>query len=197
MKKITALLLIAALAFSCTTSTQKGKKEEQPGLSVIENQKAFLRNLATLCGNSFGGKEVFTKEGRTSWAEKKFVMHVTICDDEKVYIPFHLDNDHSRTWMFLMEEKGLRFRHDHRHEDGTPEKQTLYGGYADSTGTAFVQSFPWDDYTKELLADGKERKWKVFLSEELKTFTYELYYAGEMVFAAEFDLTKPIEKQKD
>lgn len=91
-----------------------------------------------------------------------------------------------------MEKEGLRFRHDHRHEDGTPEDQTLYGGYADSTGTAFKQSFPWDEYTQKTLADGVERKWNVVLAEDLSTMKYQLEYGGELVFEAEFDLTQPI-----
>ena len=130
--------------------------------------------------------------GRESWADKDFVMHVTVCEDDRVYIPFHLDDDHSRTWMFLAGDKGLRFRHDHRHEDGTPEDLTMYGGYADGTGTGYMQKFPADDYTVELLEDVLNREWRVILAEDLSTLEYQLLYHGEVVFAAEFDLTSPL-----
>ncbi|MDD3568953.1 MAG: hypothetical protein PHT92_11195 [Bacteroidales bacterium] len=184
MRKLALLVLVATVAISCGSSTQKEKSAEKPCCSVENTQQAFLKNLASLCGKSF--------VGRDSWAHKKFVMHVTVCENDRVYIPFHLDEDRSRTWMFIMEEKGLRFRHDHRHEDGTPEDQTLYGGYADDSGTAFIQSFPWDDYTKEILADGIERMWRIIIAEDLSTMKYQLHYGGELVFEAEFDLTKPI-----
>jgi hypothetical protein len=53
------------------------------------------------------------------------------------------------------------FRHDHRHPDGTPEELTLYGGYSDGTGTPFVQHFPADQYTVDLLSDTLDRQWNV------------------------------------
>ena len=157
-----------------------------------ENEKTFLNNLAGLCGKSFRGKETYTAPGRDSWANKDFVMHVTVCEEDKVYIPFHLGEDHSRTWMFIMEGQKLRFRHDHRHEDGTPEELTMYGGYSDGTGTGFIQKFPADDYTLKLLDDNASREWRVILAEDLSTFTYQLLYNGKVVFSAEFDLNRPI-----
>jgi hypothetical protein len=192
MRTISIIAISAFLLLSCGTSTPKEETKTKSCCSIDNSQQAFLKNLASLCGKSFNGRESFMKDGRESWANKKFVMHVTVCEEDKVHIPFHLDEDRSRTWMFIMEEEGLRFRHDHRHEDGTPEDQTLYGGYADSTGTAFMQSFPWDDYTKELLADGIVRQWNVILAEDLSTLKYQLLYGGELVFEAEFDLAKPI-----
>ena len=162
--------------------------------SVYETEKAFLDNLASLCGKSFRGRETWSAPGRVSWADRDFVMHVTVCEDDRVYIPFHLDEDRSRTWMFIMEERGLRFRHDHRHEDGTPEELTMYGGYADETGTAWMQKFPADEYTVELLDDTLGREWRVILAGDLSSMTYQLHYSEELMFAAEFDLTLPLEK---
>ena len=190
MKKFAIIALVAIFAISCGTSTQK--KTDEKASTVLENQQAFLKNLASLCGKSFGGWEAYMQEGRESWADKKFVMHVTVCDDDKVYIPFHLDEDQSRTWMFIMEEKGLRFRHDHRHPDGTPEDQTLYGGYANAKGTPFAQFFPADEYTIETLSDEHDRQWNVILAEDLSLLSYQLLYSGEVVFQANFDLTKPL-----
>lgn len=193
IKKISILFAVVIIAASCgqmATKEQASEKNNEPVLTHAE--QAFLANLASLCGNSFSGKETYMQPGRESWAQKKFVMHVTVCDDDKVHIPFHLDEDRSRTWMFLAEGEGLRFRHDHRHEDGTPEDQTLYGGYADGSGTEFIQRFPADDYTKTLLNDTLGRQWNIILAEDLSTMAYQLEYQGEVVFAAEFDLTKPL-----
>jgi hypothetical protein len=191
MRNLALLVFVAMVVVSCGSSSQK-KNTEESCCSTENTQKAFLKNLASLCGKSFSGSETYTKEGRSSWADKKLIMHVTVCENNRVHIPFHIDEDRSRTWMFIMEENGLRFRHDHRHEDGTPEDQTLYGGYANDSGTAFMQTFPWDNYTKELLADGVERMWRVILAEDLSTMKYQLHYGGELVFEAEFDLTQPI-----
>jgi hypothetical protein len=194
------LILPAAMFFSCgqRQQDQTGYPEdmivrvEALESLIPEAERSFLDNLSGLCGKSFRGKEVYSAPGRESWAEKDFVMHVTVCENDRVHIPFHLDQDHSRTWMFLAEGNRLRFRHDHRHDDGTPEELTLYGGYSDGTGTAFVQKFPADDYTIELLEDTLGREWRVILSEDLGSMTYQLHYSGQLMFAAEFNLADPI-----
>jgi hypothetical protein len=91
-----------------------------------------------------------------------------------------------------MEKEGLRFRHDHRHPDGTPDDQNLYGGYADDNGTAFKQYFPSDKYTQDLLGDSINRQWNVILSDDLSLLSYQLLYSGELVFQADFDLANPL-----
>jgi hypothetical protein len=191
---------LAILLLSCGQS-QSGDSPGQDRLldrleelevSLSDAEKGFLDNLSSLCGKSFHGKQTYSAPGRESWAGRDFVMHVTVCETDRVHIPFHLDQDRSRTWMFLAEEKGLRFRHDHRHEDGTPEELTMYGGYADGKGTRFRQSFPADQYTIELLEDTLGREWRVILSEDLSSMTYQLHYSGQLMFAAEFDLTRAI-----
>lgn len=197
------LLLVSTLFFliSCGQQTHEGnkisddmiRKAEVLESSLPQAERDFLKNMADLCGNSFRGKETFSAPGRESWRDKDFLIHITVCDEDKVHIPFHIDQDRSRTWMFLAEENGLRFRHDHRHEDGTPEDLTMYGGYADGTGTGFIQRFPADKYTRDLLNDTIGREWRVVLAEDMSTLTYELHYSGRLMFAAGFDLTSPIE----
>ncbi len=159
---------------------------------INTHERAFLNNIAQLCGQTFAGRETFIAEGRESWADKNFVMHVTVCEDDHVHVPFHLDDDHSRTWMFLVENGRLRFRHDHRHEDGTPEEITMYGGYADGEGTSLSQSFPADDYTCELIPTSCDAVWRVFMSEDLSLFSYQLLYQEELLFEGAFDISKNI-----
>lgn len=194
MRKSTVqLFLIFFLLASCG---QRTRAEQYPGndsqTNLSKPEQAFLDNLAGLCGKSFGGEQTYIEPGRESWAHKKFVMHVTVCEPGKVLIPFHLDDDHSRTWMFLADENGLRFRHDHRHEDGNPEELNLYGGYADGSGTAFVQRFPSDDYTLAMLDDDYHRQWNIILAEDLSNMKYQLFYRGELIFEARFDLNNPL-----
>ncbi len=181
-------LIIMIIFNSCGGGT--GTQESTNGLSAAE--RAFLDNLASLCGNSYRGEEVYMAEGRESWAHLDFVMHVTLCEEDRVYIPFHLSDDTSRTWMFLVEDGRLRFRHDHRYPDGTPEVQTLYGGYSDGRGNAYEQYFPKDEYSRELLDGDFGREWHVVMDEDMTTYSYRLLYDGEIVFQADFDLTRPI-----
>ncbi len=159
---------------------------------VVAEERAFFNNLASWCGASFAGEQIFLAEGRESWEDKDFVMHVTICEDDRIHVPFHLSDDHSRTWMFLVEDGRLRFRHDHRHEDGTPEDVTMYGGYADGEGTATRQDFPADEYTCETLPTACKAVWRVELSEDPPAFSYSLFDDGELLFSASFDLSEPL-----
>jgi hypothetical protein len=193
--KIITTLLIAAFAFIVISCGEKKEKVVEDTIEFVQFNDAevsFLKNLASLCGQSFAGKQTYSKDGRDSWADKKLVMHVTVCEEDKVHIPFHVDENKSRTWMFMFADGKLRFRHDHRHEDGTPEDQTLYGGYSDGKGSDIAQCFPEDEYTKELLKDGLKRQWNVSLNEDMSKFIYDLIIDDIIVFTAEFDLTKPL-----
>jgi hypothetical protein len=196
-KKLSFLIPLIALFLSYCGSSPRNESDstnqsEDSLTEISVHEQAFLNNLASLCGKSFQGRQVYMQPGRESWADKSLVMHVTVCEDTHVHIPFHIDDDQSRTWMFLVDEGKLRFRHDHRHEDGTPEDQTLYGGYSDGSGDSLKQYFPADEYTQELLTDTLSRQWNVLLNDDLSKFTYQLQYKGEIVFIAEFDLTTPL-----
>lgn len=188
-------LIMIFFVMSCGRGTMRdGATDVSAGhdFSLPDHQQAFFDHLADLCGKSFHGREVYMAPGRESWAGKGMVMHVQVCEPDRVYIPFHLDEDHSRTWMFIVEEGRLRFRHDHRYPDGTPEELTLYGGYANELGTPFRQYFPADEYTIALLTDTLQRQWNIVMDEGMHIFSYQLQYKGEVVFQADFDLTQPL-----
>ncbi|MEE4177641.1 MAG: hypothetical protein V2I46_09035 [Bacteroides sp.] len=198
MKRHSLFFLILVFGFAaCGPRQQTKETEETLPLALLEdaNQQAFFNNLYKLCGQSFAGREVFMIEENESWAHLDFVMHVTECGDDRILIPFHLSEDHSRTWMFVVEEGKLRFRHDHRHEDGTPDEVTLYGGYATREGTAFVQHFPADDYTCQLIPYACNNEWIVEIAEDFSSFTYKLTRDGVLRFEAAFDLTQPIQQE--
>jgi len=194
------ILLFSVLLIASCGGRSDRHRQEPVGLTdesvemylLTYEELGFFQNLSGLCGKSFRGRETYMAPGRESWADKDFVMHVAVCENDRVLIPFHLDEDHSRTWMFLLEDGRLRFRHDHRHPDGTPEELTLYGGYGDGAGTAFAQSFPADQYTIELLTDTLGRQWNIVMDEGLTNFSYQLLYMGETVFRADFDLSDPL-----
>lgn len=187
--------LIIAACLILTSCGGRSSQTDIPALGselVVTEERAFFNNLAAHCGESFEGEQTFLAEGRESWEDKDFIMHVTICEDDRIYVPFHLSDDHSRTWMFLVEDGRLRFRHDHRHEDGTPEEVTMYGGYADGEGTHYRQDFPADEYTCEMLPTACNAVWRVELTEDPPAFSYSLFDDGELLFSATFDLSEPL-----
>lgn len=195
MRNYLFIISLALLSASCgsPSSKQADEKSSKSALSISdENSAAFYQKLQSLCGKSFAGQELYMKEGRESWAHLPFKMFVTRCDNQEIHIPFHVGENKSRTWMFIVEDGRLRFRHDHRHEDGTPEDLTLYGGYANDKGTPFRQEFPADDYTVNVHPRSEGSVWVVELADDMSSFNYQLHHHGELLFHGKFDLTKEI-----
>src|SRR5690606_10975321 len=87
---------------------------------------------------------------------QRLVMHVRECSSDEIKIPFHVGDDHSRTWVItrlapgVPGMSGLRLKHDHRHEDGSPDDITMYGGDTATDGTSGRQEFPVDQESKDL-----------------------------------------------
>jgi len=175
--------LLAALALAaCATLTS------QP-------QDAFMQRLATLCGQSFEGRVVTTDAADASFASQRLVMHVRTCNEHEIRIPFHVGEDRSRTWVITRTPSGLRLKHDHRHEDGSEDVLTQYGGDTVSAGTAGRQEFPADDFSKQLFRDNNipvsvDNVWAMEVHPG-RIFAYELRRPNRH-FRVEFDLTRPV-----
>lgn len=195
MKKLLLLATVLSLLFvGCGPRTQPATDLTEPVAVLLESDahQAFFNNLASLCGQSFIGRQEYRSHHGASWAERTMIMYVTECEDTHVYIPFHVDDDHSRTWMFLIEDGKLRFRHQHLHEDGTHEDDSMYGGYANDQGNAFVQYFPADEFTAGVIEDGGGNLWTVSMDENMTYFSYRLDRDGKKRFEIVFDLTNPV-----
>jgi hypothetical protein len=194
MKKLLSVLLFCLLFINACRHADISRQDTTYSHHEVltPEEVAFLENIASICGQSFSGKQTFIQPGRESWEDKNLVMHIARCDPDSIHIPFHLDQDKSRTWLFVIEEQGLRFRHDHRYDDGSPHEVTLYGGYAQKAGSGFIQRFPADDYTCQNFPTSCNALWEVELAEDLNLFIYRLYNFGELIFEAEFNLRLPI-----
>ena len=96
------------------------------------------------------GKLVSTDAVDADFAPKKMVAHVRECTDTVIRIPFHVEDDHSRTWVISKTDAGLRLKHDHRHEDGSEDAVTQYGGDTANAGTAAHQEFPVDQFSIDM-----------------------------------------------
>ena len=178
-----------ASAEAQTTTQQESTASTSP---VTATQKAFFTQLSKLCGKSFRGVAVFPADGKDPFAGKELTMHVRECSGQVIRIPFHVGEDKSRTWVFTQMEEGLQLKHDHRHEDGTPDEVTMYGGIAIDTNDASTMRFPADAFTAELIPAASTNEWNVVLSPDGKTFSYILKRDNQLRFQADFDLTQPI-----
>jgi hypothetical protein len=174
----------------------EGPKIIKPApLVSIASHDAFFENLKQHCGNAYAGKVTVDNQDNGAFSGKKLVMHVRQCSDSELQIPFHVGNDASRTWLITKTGSGLSLKHDHRMSNGEYDVSTMYGGHTIDAGWANAQSFPADQYSKELfvkqgIPQSNNNIWQMFVYPEM--FTYRLIREGRE-FRVDFDLSKPID----
>ncbi|HLM00996.1 MAG TPA: hypothetical protein VK400_08055 [Pyrinomonadaceae bacterium] len=153
---------------------------------------AFWRELQKICGKAFPGSVVAAPADDTTFKDKELVMHVRSCEAERIRIPFMVGTDRSRTWVLTRQKGKILLKHDHRHEDGTPDKITQYGGLTANNGSATMQVFPADRQTVDILPAAAANVWWIELVPG-DYFTYNLRRMGtERYFSIRFDLKTPI-----
>lgn len=162
---------------------------------AVSPQEAFFADLSSHCGKAYQGKLVSSDEVDADFASKKLVMHVRECSETEIRIPFHVDDDRSRTWVITKTGSGLRLKHDHRHEDGSEDAVTQYGGDTINEGAPSRQVFPVDQFSIDMfLKEGLDvsvvNVWAVEIDDA--TYAYDLSRPNRH-FRVEFDVTKPVE----
>lgn len=163
-------------------------------LVSIATHDAFFDKIASHCGKAYQGKVTVDNAAGDAFSNKKLIMHVRKCSDSSLEVPFHVGKDASRTWIITKTGSGLSLKHDHRHKDGSHDVSTMYGGHTLDAGWDQVQSFPADEYSKQLfIATGIPQSvgntWQMFIYPD--KFTYRLIRQGRE-FRVDFDLTKAI-----
>ncbi|MEA1943563.1 MAG: hypothetical protein U9P68_15070 [Pseudomonadota bacterium] len=165
------------------------------GEDVAAEADLFDR-LSAHCGEAHEGRVVSEDPRDADWASQRLVMHVRTCSPNEIRIPLHVGEDRSRTWVITrMGEGQLRLKHDHRHEDGSEDVLTQYGGDTVEMPTAQRAEFPADDFSRALferegIPASMENVWSITLTED--TFTYALD-RPDRHFEAQFDLTDPVD----
>ncbi len=138
----------------------------------MDSREAFFERLSALCGAVFEGHSSFPEEG--PFVGKLLRAEIADCGASEIRIPFAVGDDRSRTWVLTRSEEGLLLRHDHRHEDGTPDEITMYGGWATEAGSAGSQSFAADAHTKELIPEAATNVWTLELDPDGRKLVYDL-----------------------
>jgi hypothetical protein len=155
-------------------------------------QHLFWTALASHCGQAFEGRVVEDSTSSPDFARTPLVMHVRLCEDGRILVPFHIADDRSRTWVFTVTHAGLRLKHDHRHADGSEDEITQYGGDTRGPGTPTRQEFFADAHTASLIPAASANVWTVEIEPGV-LFAYALRREGtDRRFRVEFDLTRPV-----
>jgi len=162
------------------------------GFAQTENgAQQFWNNLKDHCGYAYSGV-VNNAPENDAFSGNKLVVHFRLCTENVIRIPFYVGDDKSRTFVLTLKDDRIQLKHDHRHEDGTSDEVTMYGGTSSNSGLADIQFFPADQETADLIPYASTNVWWMTIDET--TFSYNLRRMGsDRLFTVIFDLTKPIE----
>ena len=193
-------LALAVPLAACATTT--------PPAPLPEPQVRFWQALASHCGNAYEGALASEDARDTDWRGRAMVAHWAECSDTRIAIAFHVEEadgsgwDRSRTWLVTRTEEGLRLKHDHRHEDGSADAVTFYGGDTASAGSARAQNFPVDAesialFEREGLDASLTNVWRIEVhpaSAPNARFAYQLTRRNDptRLFRAEFDASEEV-----
>lgn len=192
--RMTALATVLLIGCGgAAPETDQADTDRATSAAGTDAQAAFWSSLQDLCGSAHEGTVVEAPAGDTTFAGKDLIMHVRTCTDDEIRIPFHVGTDRSRTWVLTRTDNGLRLKHDHRHEDGSEDDITQYGGDATAgRGTAQRQEFPADEHTSSLIPEAATNVWTVEVV-PARTFAYALRREGtDRRFRIEFDLSSDV-----
>jgi hypothetical protein len=190
------LLVLILMAVGCGAPDEAD--EAPPASSVASmgipaEQEAFWTALTAHCGKAYGGKlSDATPYYRASSEGQVAVIHFLSCSEDRIHIPLHLDDDRSRNWILTRVGGTIRLKHDHRHEDGTEDSITQYGGDAPVPGLATRQIFRADAHTTEILPLRWDNFWFFDFVDD-STLQYGVHWPtmGHSI-RYEFDLSTPV-----
>lgn len=190
MQTFTIRSALAVLGILAVAGCTAGTPRDTP---LANEQERFWAALASHCGQAFEGRVVEDTTDNPDFAKTPLVMHVRVCESGRILVPFHVGPDRSRTWVFTRTDAGLRLKHDHRHEDGSEDEITQYGGDTRGPGTATRQEFHADAFTASLIPAAATNIWTVEIVPGVR-YAYALRREGtDRRFRVEFDLTRPVD----
>ncbi len=155
-------------------------------------QDTFFAALASMCGQAFEGRVIEDSSLDSAFATSTLVMHVRECNDSTIRIPFHVGENRSRTWVVSKISGGMRLKHDHRHEDGSEDSVTQYGGDTREAISSSAQEFYADAHTATLIPAASTNIWTMAVQPGV-SFMYALRREGtDRRFRVEFDLSRAV-----
>ena len=153
----------------------------------------FWQQLKRHCGKTYEGTVTSGATANDGFSGKRLIMHVLSCSDDQLLIPFNVGENRSRTWILTKKMDKIELKHDHRHEDGSKDVVTMYGGTSTNSGLPGIVMFPADQQTVQTIPAAATNIWWMTINQN--TFTYNLRRIGsDRLFTVTFDVTKPIEK---
>jgi hypothetical protein len=164
-----------------------------PSGTLTPEQEAFWASLQAHCGKAYAGTvDDVTEYYRAGLEGKALVAHFRECSADRIHIALHENDDRSRNWILTRAGDTIRLKHDHRHEDGTEDEISQYGGDAPKPGLPTRQIFKADEHTAKILPLRADNFWFMHFV-DANTFHYGVHWPtmGHSVRMA-FDLSTPV-----
>jgi len=124
-------------------------------IGCVHNELASENLFASLCGNTYKGAVTSKDPQDEDWRKEVLVLGPVNCiGSERVEMPLAVGSNTSRTWFVTGKGQTLELRHQHLHEDGSPDAVSLYGGPIAGAprlvGDVWTMSFPADQKTIDI-----------------------------------------------
>jgi hypothetical protein len=192
-----ALFLSFTIFISCSEDSRKVKNNHELNAEIVLPAKiSYWNTFQAHCGKAYEGSLTKAPEGDTMIVKKdKLIAHFRMCGPEEMKIAFHIFKqstqtwNRSRTWVLMKKGDQLELRHDHRHEDGTKDEFTWYGGSTEDDGDVVKQEYIYRDKTFD---DDIMRGWRLEIERDNR-YTYGTIRNGEWNWRIDFDLSKEIQ----
>jgi len=156
----------------------------------ISKLDSFWTALQQHCSKAYEG--IIISGATADFKDKKLVMYVKALKENRIRIPFNVGDNRSRTWILTKKKSSITLKHDHRHEDGSEDTVTQYGGTSTNEGFSNMQIFPADLQTQKTILAAASNVWWITINDS--NFTYNLRRIGsDRLFTVSFNLKQPIE----
>lgn len=157
-------------------------------LALPASAQSLFETLQKHDGQSYSGKMSFSNKPNDEM-NKPMQMTVKVISENEIRVPFQVGENKSRTWILTRSADGVTLKHDHRHEDGTPDELTNYGGTDGNVQLGNQLIFPADQETITMLPEAATNAWSLRLSPDGKQLFYYLERHKLPRFEAVFDLS--------
>lgn len=175
-------LCVRSLVFSSALALTAVQVTSVAAQTTRTPQDQFWANLRGLCESAATGKLLAAPAGDTQIdPTATLVVHFWECGEQELRFPLHVNDNRSRTWVFIRHADKIELRHDHREADGKESANTWYGASTLSAGSATRQDFVTE-------RNGTTSGWRVEV-EPGQRFAYGTARNGEFRHHLSFDLT--------
>ena len=189
MHKITSgsLFSLVASLFLLVSSTSCMRTPMAESVQNPENE-TFYESLINLKGKKLEGQTIYPEGKWAPFAGQPISLEVASCTKKELRIPIYIGGKVYRTLILERTADGFFLKHENKNDDGRSNQINLYGGQTEGNGTAYVQLFPSDAYTKNLMSLSTPSVWTLAFSSDRSTFSYLVESDGKLQMQIDFNL---------